>query len=411
MRHVSLPLSSQRGVTLVELMVSVGIMAFVLAAIMTTMLSQNRLISEMGGKREAQSSARVALATMSRYLERAGYGIGPEFAFDFDWYDCSNTCSHPANCGQGCDPAQRDRDDRPDELVFMARNPEYFALPTRGTDSTRKNAWEVSAAGSSSVTLGLHGGDVIHKGQVLEVICPGGYDYAYVTAAATVEQSGALDSVTNVDVAVDAQVANDPFNQADVLGGDCFSSGLARAFAVDRYRFFVATDTTDPQHPRPFLYLDRGMDVNGDDAIDASDLIPVAADVEDLQVAYVMPDGTVHGGHGSTSQPSMAAPGTACSQEITDSFYRSYALFPCTVGDTRRTSDSAANIASVRISLVTRTPRERRTPSGASFSDPDERAPEVENHDPGTTNDGYVREVLTTTVRVPNLQARGLPLL
>lgn len=416
-----------RGVTLIELMISMALLAVVMATVITAFLAENRLYQNMGATRGAQTSARNALDTIARYVGRAGFGVGPEFAFDFSWYDCSKTCAFPDSCGAGCAPANRDSATGPDELVFMERDPAYYAEPdfavTGGTPKTRGNAWHVTGATATSLTLDLHGGDRIAAGQVIEVLCRGAFTYTYVTALNDVPGAGVVggtpDTVTSTSVPL-ATGGTDPFDQPQVLSKACFSSGLSRAFAIDRYRFFVRTVPTDPTPRRPFLYLDRGTDTNDDGAIDGKDLLAVAPDIEDLQVAYIMRSGTTYGGGPGVSQPDLtaygdplfsAATGGPCSTEIKTAYYKPFALAPCILSDGRRKLNLPGNITAVRISLVARTLHQNRTNNGTAIVISSQVPPSVEDHPSTGVPDGYIRRVLTTTVQLPNLDARGIPLI
>ncbi len=85
-----------------------------------------------------------------------------------------------------------------------------------------------------------------------------------------------------------------PYSRSDLLTTTCLNTGTARAFLVERAHLFIHQDTTDPTRPRPFLMLDQGLDIAGpggappDGVLDDNDLVPIASDIEDLQIAYIL---------------------------------------------------------------------------------------------------------------------------
>ena len=422
----------ERGVTLIELMVTVGLVGIVLASVMAAFLSQNKLYKEMSDRREAQSSARQAMSVIARHLSNAGYGMGPEFAFDFDFYDCGGNCAVRNNRDRGpriTDPSGAIAytvNDKSDELVFMARNPAYFAkadpsLPTTG------NVWNIDGtnAPGREVTLRLHRDDVIYQGQVLLLVCPGAFTYTYVTVAATATTPGGLLKAIDtapVNVSLTNHVAGDPYQQTDEIDEACFTSGRARAFAIDRYRFFVMWDASDPVEVandpngwgRPYLYLDRGLDLNGDGVIDDRDAIPVAPDVENIQVAYVMADGqTRPDAYKGVAVPTDQPLANPCSSEVRIPFYRERNLVACpTTAAQRRTMAIPGNIRAVRVTLVTRSRRPKRERSGAaSTANTNDARRAIEDYLPSGGVDGFQRQILTRTIEVPHLLSRGIPLI
>jgi hypothetical protein len=94
---------------------------------------------------------------------------------------------------------------------------------------------------------------------------------------------------TDVTLNLYGTQADDPYNQPANLAAACFSNatGRQRAYAVKRQRFFIHRELTGPM-PRPYLMLDQGLDLNNDTVLDDLDLLPIAADIEDLQIAYVL---------------------------------------------------------------------------------------------------------------------------
>ena len=66
-----------------------------------------------------------------------------------------------------------------------------------------------------------------------------------------------------------------------------------------RNRFFIRRDQSNAALPHTYLMLDQGLDLNDDSALTDADVLPVASDILDLQVAY------------ATEQPGIMALSTA----------------------------------------------------------------------------------------------------
>jgi type IV pilus assembly protein PilW len=72
MTPLSRPASCQRGMTLVELMVTVGILSMVVVALSTIVLSSNRMQSRTTRRAGMQADARQTLSIMTTELRQAG---------------------------------------------------------------------------------------------------------------------------------------------------------------------------------------------------------------------------------------------------------------------------------------------------------------------------------------------------
>jgi prepilin-type N-terminal cleavage/methylation domain-containing protein len=289
-----------RGFTLIELLMSMTIMMVAVAAAFGVMVNQNAMLKKQSGLSSAISQSELAFDAIERSLRLAGTGIDPQFAFDFDFYRCAlpggaSSMSESANC-QTANPI-RDSIAQPDELVVMYRDPSHsvwWPTPgdTRSGCATPVSAgvfagkvWAVTGATTTNVTLLLKPGDTIYRGQVLQIACDDGATYTY----ATVNQNRTSQTGTSCAAAtlvLYGTQANDPFNQPGFLGATCFSSGTARAFAIRRQRYFVYRDL-NATPPRPYLMLDQGLDLDDSGTLTDADLLPIASDIEDLQIAYV----------------------------------------------------------------------------------------------------------------------------
>src|SRR5713101_7101156 len=293
-----------RGLTIIELMVSTVLLAIVIGAATGVLLSQNATYMRNSGVREAREQGILALDKLEELVRLAGFGIDPQLAFDFDYYNCklgsgAGSISQTATC----QTLARDSNSAADEMVVYSRNPSYSTNGTTGCAGAVNlvgNVWKVIGASATtpSVTLTLKANDVIHRGRVLQIVCDDAATYTYVTVAALATST----ACANVQVGLESQITitgptgtiTSPYTRSDLLGNSCFGTGSARAFLVDRQHFFIHQDTSNPTKPRPYLMLDQGLDIAGpggsgpDGVLDDNDLIPVASDIEDFQVAYVL---------------------------------------------------------------------------------------------------------------------------
>lgn len=357
------------GFTLVELLVGLGVSAIVIAGALALLVGQQRAHRTTSGERALQESARAGLSEMGMNLRRAGYGIDPWLAFDLGpltgvpTTTASYACTSPVTC--------RDQVAGPDEIVFLARDPAFSrrlaALPT-GT--TLQFTVPLSAA--------------LSTGQILQIMCSGGADHAYVTVASTASD---LRSVT-LDTS-----RSDTFHEQSRITSGCFMRGFSAAavLKVDRFRYYVAT-FADPAHPlgRPYLMLDRGLTEGGQPLLE-----PVAPDVEDVQFAYVFRNGNVVGRTPSTR---LANAGNGVDLAAVPPAY------DADTADASRNTNHPANIRAVQVSVVVRNPAfDDRFTSAA-----DRTIPAAANRPAiGDAPAGYRRLLVETTDATRNLDSRA----
>lgn len=269
-----------RGFTLVELLVAGAITTFVIALVLGTFVSQQRSFAALDLSRQAQETARDAMLEMEQPLRRLGFGLEPRYALDFSIYACTAT------------PCVRDRADGPDELVFLARDPAYRWLDNgEGACTTpggcfTGHAWPITSTSPFQVTA--RKGDKFHKGRVMLAACPAGRNMTMGTLEA-LSQAAADGTIT---LSVAPAVAGNPYREN--IYASCLTEPGAAVFFVDRYRYFVRDVAGTP-----WLMLDTGLDLNEDgitpDAGDVADLLPIAPNVADLQIAYLLDPGTTLG--------------------------------------------------------------------------------------------------------------------
>jgi len=326
------------GFTLLELMISLVVVLFFTIGAMALLKQQQRSFQNTASDRALQETARAALSHMGENLRRAGYGIEPVLAFDFGPLNIPTatpivTQSSGVSCRDGIGP------NGSDELVFYSRDPS-FGRPLTAAP----------VGGALTISGGLR--TPIYLGQILQVMCAGAADWAYVTVGTTAAANWTgppAAEPASTAITLGAGNADDFPVQNARLARTCFNANPAsvRAFKIDRFRYYIGW-APDPETPngRPYLMLDRGL-TGPNGAIPE----PVAPDVEDLQVAYVFPNAT---GGPATVGDQLGVPITDSPASIQlnaiPPLYNDPPDLPT------RNNRSPANIRAVKVSVVTRTP-------------------------------------------------------
>lgn len=393
--------SAPRGVTLVEMLVGAAIGALVLVAISSVFITQAAQYQAHASRRAVQSNVRQALDFVERHVRNAGYGVDPDRAVLA--YDAYNALldTHMEGYPDGLTVHTRD-------LYFRRR------ATTVGTDFLHLDA-----------PLG-HG---LRKGEILLVLCPGAVRYAYVTV-----REPAAEGTSDVALDTSAAPVDSPtgppgalFREHTRLGEPCFHDTEPPVVVkVERSSFYVASfdDDGDPATPgaTPYLMLHRGMDLNGDGAIDRADASPIAVGVEQLQVAYIL--NTL----GSAPPPLVGVDDTVPWGETWST------LLPATerprledaYASPRRLGSHPANIRQVRLTLVARSTRSDTQRLGDDVRTPGADAARGPSLPSGTTSwrqlenlglapaahfdprgGGYSRAVLREAVAPKNLLMRS----
>lgn len=400
---------TQRGFTLLEVAVSMAIMGVVLAAIFGVVQGQQTAFYQGNMQRAAQGSVRAALSVVEQKLATAGYGMDPSLAFDFT--------SAVAPCPALADPCARDRTDGNDELVFYARNPQYY-IPQTATDPVG-NAWRIVSVVGNTLTIVARGGEVFPGGRILQAVCQNATNYAYFTVSA---RASAAAADANFPITLTAVTPTSPFMRQDLAAADsCFSSGKARLFLIDRFRFHVRPVAVGSQ-TIPYLVLDPGLDAK-DDGFDENEEIILAEGIESFQVGYDLTNTTLAprgatpgtaitftpgfpGGASASGMTTLQFPGNPVTGQAVYQWtsWFNYALTPPI--PSQRTTDHQANIRSVRVSLVGRAPQSNATGLGSGSLLP------VLNQDafPAWVDQttAYNRSRVDATVPVRNMTIRGL---
>lgn len=380
-----------RGVTLVEMLISLVITTVVIAGALALLVAQQRAYRSSAADRAMQDAARAGIQDLTTNLRRAGYGIEPWLAIDFgpvenappSWAGGAATTTAgypsgpPGNAPPACTPSpavtpsSRDRTDGPDEIVFYARDPAW----SRGLQA---------APSESQLTLAANLKTPLEVGQILQIMCPAAAGWAYVTVGA---RAAANQKVVTLQTA-----CSGPFPyQQDTLTTGCIAGGWsqARVFKVERFHYYV-----ERFGGRPFLMLDRGLW-----GADGPLVEPVAPDVEDIQFAYVLPLAAA----GLASL--VGGPGAAQLDDSADGI--DLDAVPAAYADptqaASRTTHHPGNIRAVQASVVVRTPS-----ADVRFVGSDRTIPAAGNRGAQTNGDaGFRRILVETTEGTRNLDSRA----
>lgn len=368
-----------RGFTLVELLVSLVVSSVALVAAVTVANAQQRAYYDGQKLRAAQNNARAALLALERILPRAGYGMDAPLALDFQWYAPAAVGTCPAQLN----PCSPDRVDDSDEITIYARNPAFWVPAQFGLATTAEPAgkgWRPTALSTSSLTVRGHVGDRFRKGQILQLVCSGLAQYAYVTIDQTFPLGGPV-TVEGQEQALTLapEVAGDPFKQqTQATRLTCLQGGViapeAKVFQIDRYRFHVRPVDVGGGQLDPFLVLDNGVDNDGNGVVDADDEQLLAEGIESIQIGYVFAEPTLPeaGTTGALTVADAAAtpPGTAAQTIVRTRFvdpmplqpgasvydYSSFMRYGTVKIPAARKTNAQANIRALAISVVARSP-------------------------------------------------------
>jgi type IV pilus assembly protein PilW len=293
MRH-----QRQRGFTLIELMVGSIVTFITVLAVSAAFLGYTQSFYTQAGIRGGQASLRQTHQLVVRNLRMAGYGMDPPNAFGFPtgWRDDTT----------------RNRSDR---LVFRMRDPSFATL----------------AANISGPAITLPADKplpmLMRKGQILQIVCPGGLALTYGQLAADAPAGSftmTLDSPTGT------------FPRLNNFSEPCFgvaSGGLPmHVFKIDVYDYsiqFVDDDGKPATPGRPYLFRRHGLDEKDPNAFGE----PVAEDIEALRVNFLRDNGTEFIPNPAAEAPDYNTP----------------------LDDPKRVNDNPANIRAVRVGLVART--------------------------------------------------------
>jgi type IV pilus assembly protein PilW len=271
--------ASRKGFTLLEVLVSSAVSLVAVAAASQALINQYGALQGRDLSRQANGQAREATQFLETTLRMAGFGVDPRYGIDMTYRCAAQPC--------------RDSTSGPDELVVVSRDPRYQYL-TQGQGGCGNaagcfsgDAWPIVAATTSppSLTVTVQPGTSLETGRVVLAMCPGGQSPVMLTLGAPVALSSANPPSNVVINRFSTDVTLGPYNATGSLL-TCHGQPGAALFLIDRSRFFVQN-----LNGTPWLMLDTGRDLDGDGILppaDQDDLIPVAKNVVDMQVAYAL---------------------------------------------------------------------------------------------------------------------------
>jgi type IV pilus assembly protein PilW len=401
-----------RGFSLIELLVSLTVVAVVFVGVVAMARVQQRSYTQGHQQRASQENARAALAFIEEKASIAGFGLDAPLALDLDRF-------HGADCP--LPPCARDAVDNSDELVFQARNPRYWVGADYSTEPAG-NAWRIQDVVGDTVRVRIRTGQRILAGQIVQAVCRAGSKYAYMTVR---DNTPVVTDVNGQDVTITMRsvVSTDPFRRQDAATDGCFRGGEARLYLIDRFRFHVRPVLVFGSRYDPYLMLDTGVDVNADGTIDANDEIVIAEGIELLQVGYVLFDpalplrgltpgtavtftsgasgGTTGTGITTLSFPGTVQPGQSPYQPT--SWY-GYSVSP--PGAAERRNDHQANIVALKVAVSARSAEPATEASAGSARTPFYNLNAVPSWlEP---NVPYERLTVESTIPLRNMLVRGM---
>ncbi len=396
--------SPESGVTLIELLVGTAIGVFAIAVGSMAMLAQTQAMRRLDLTRGANTASREAMQQIEHNLRLMGWGIDPHFAIDLS-----------TNCISATPPGPcRDQVNAPDQLAFVARNPVYRFLNQNESGCTLANGctygrvWPITAmnAGApNTITISPQATNpatlALEMGRVVLAVCAGGQNATMMTLSQNY-------TITNTGSFVLTPTATNkpPYNDWNSLQA-CHGQLGAMLFLVDRYRYFIQNFGTTP-----WLMLDLGLDLNANGTLppaDVADLIPIAKDVEDMQVAYVIPPNSAcatapDNGPGAAGDWIIGNnPGIV--EEPVGTAATVAPIYTTPSNDPSRCNNlNAANVRAIRVSLRIRSDKVDSThPAGW----PGDSIPYPENRTGSASGGGYRRYTSQTEITLRNLDSRS----
>jgi type IV pilus assembly protein PilW len=377
---------SPKGLSLVELLIASAIVTFAIASAAAVLISQSRTMQASDLTRQANASTRDALLQLESTLRLAGWGVNPQVAFDFHSYRCD---------ALPC----RDFVDKADELTFVTRNPYY-----RWSDNGENGCAELSgcfdgkAVKLRSVDVGklvtiadFPKGAVLMRGQMVMATCQGGQSPVILTLAKKIEGDGS-------DMPIEPEAVEViPYNAYKSLI-TCHGEAGASLFLIERYRYFV-----QKMDGVPWLMLDTGVDIDDDGNLpkdDDDDLIPIAKNVEDMQISYVMYSMNAGTNLPTDNDQNWIFGDTAGKQESPDYAAAPAPQYTSASNDPSRFNAHPSNIRSVRVTLHLRSDRADATTLGDVM-------PFGENRTGSLSGGHYRRYTAQTQVTVRNLESKN----
>jgi type IV pilus assembly protein PilW len=363
-----------RCFTLIELLVGTVTTAIILTAVAAAFVGVQGSYQTEARIKVAVEGMRTATSFIEQRLHLASYGVEPRFAFDFA------TASLPSGTksnyhvvlGNGLP------DSITDDLAFRYRDAAWMR---RGRFS-----------GGIQLETGTFGMD-FPAGQRFIVSCGRSKDYVVVKSTAA-----AARNASSVSGTVDAALSS----TTDASG--CLSKvGEQAPYVMLLHEMRLRIMDMDG---RPFLVAFPSLD-----SLDMSTAVPLAADVESFQVAYVMNRPSPASAHASLTAVDSSSPvknwvlgdaGSVDQDRVPDPLVTPEPIYDTPYDDPARYNRHPGNIRAVRLSISVRSTSPEATRRRA-FTRLD-----LEDSGEGMTSpDGFYRTNMSTTVSVPNMLSRS----
>lgn len=340
MRGLRRQRSARAGFTLIELIISMTIVLLAMGLAGAGFIAQNTALQTSDLHRVANSTSRDAMMVVEKTLRHGGWGVDPRLAIDL-----TSTF------------ASVDRTNAPDQLTILSRNPMYQWQPVCAAGPGgcfTGNAWALDSSsnlGAGQLRVTLAAGQVFELGRLVQVQCLGGLEPVILTVTARQATAG-LQTVTFNTVSAF------PYNDTGSLR-PCHSEAGAAVFLIDRTRFFVQNYTVGAV-TTPWLMMDPTIDADNNAALSsAGDLIPIAANIEDFQVAYVLPVGGTAPDLPLGSGDFILGNASGIAElPVPPALATSTPLYTTLPGHSSRRTTASANVRGVRVSIITRARRE-----------------------------------------------------
>jgi len=376
--------AGQRGMTLIELMLSMALSVIVINGIVMVVFMQTRAVSNQMQYAEAQQNARASLALLKRYARLAGWGMAASVDADgvVPFGACHNTASNSQQLAcDGVDPDGNGVTGWPGgsdrlRVVFMQAD----------TGGALHNERHTAAAGTLPVGL-LNDPD---DGAALAV--PAGHPMAANTLAVVsgpcigTGVASDLLTITGQTSPVTTHFEYNYANFQDGSGNLTCTAGYGEGFGVGTATVadFWIDRTTDPDHPRLMLRLDPSQPL--------SDAYIVAYDIDDLQVRFLL-DSTCES-FPSGKCPDALTPDHIWDQMCDDPSSGLTGQGGCSDSFTPRQRLARAVGAEIAIVARTRNYQDNLDKGGGPLT--------VQNHTYTGKDDGYRRWIYRATVALRN---------
>lgn len=399
-----------RGFTLIELIISMAIVLLAMGLAGAGFVAQNQALQSSELHRVANAGNRDAMLVVEQTLRAVGWGVDPRYAIDV----------YTGAGSQAVDNDSTDTNvvDNTDVLTVFSRNPLYQWIDTNGGTCTSVggcftgNAWPITAhnTGARQFTITMQPNQVIEAGRRVQVQCIGGTHPVILTVSARVANGASVGPMT----VTYGSTSTFPYNNFNSFTANanlyqaCHGQVGASMFLLDRSRFYLRQPASAAEDP--WLMLDTGADLNNDTAINATDHIPVARNIEDFQVAYLLrtfggPGPDLPAGSGDYILGNLPGtpelPAAAASEAAPP-------LYTTPVADASRRTTATANVKGIRLAVVSRSVRVDPNRAGqANFlGDIIPRGENASGVNLNTTNDKRLRFPMVTEITLRNMESQ-----